>query len=122
MLKPATVFSTSASATTSATLAATMTADANSFWYVSGFTIAIAGATAGSIVNATLTGLAGGTITIPIAVPGTATTGAFINVEYITALAAASISTGPALNLPAVGAGNTSAAISLRGFKGDRSL
>ena len=121
-LVPATVVSKSASNTTSGTLAATLANDGANFWYVSGFEITIGGATAGSIIAATLAGVQGGTITYNLAVPTGVTTGLVFSREFNSVLAGVSQSTDITLALPATGAGSTGASICLHGYKGDRQL
>jgi hypothetical protein len=122
MLKPSPVFSSSNNVTTSATMACTLSSSGDAIWYVSGFEIAFGGATAGSIVAATLAGVLGGTITYPIAVPGSATSGGILAIEFNPALAGVDLTTAITLSVPAFGAGNTRAGASLHGYKGDRTL
>ena len=121
-LKPSTVVSKSASNTTSGTLSATLANDGTNYWYVSGFSITIGGATAGSVIAATLAGVQGGTITYNLAVPTGVTNGLSLSREFSSPLAGAAQATDITLSLAAVGAGSTAAAIVLHGFKGDRQL
>ncbi len=122
MVKPATVFSASASVTTSATCAASLTHDGQTFWYCSGLTITYGGATAASLQKATLTGLKGGPITLALAVPGSVTSGGALNLDFPSALAGVDQNTDVTLSLPAMGAGNAFACASVRGYRGARQL
>ena len=102
---------------------ATLAADANLFWYCTGFEIYMGGATAAAVVLATITGLLGGTITIPVQVQAIATGGVTaITVEFTQPLAGAAQNTAVVLTLPSGGAGNLNAAVVLHGFKGGRTL
>src|SRR5260221_9695876 len=123
MIPSPAVFSASGSATTSATVSATLANDGATFWFCSGFEITAGGATAGGVVNATLAGLLGGTITYKFPVPTGATVAAApLVVEFTPALAAATASSDIVLTLAATGAGNTGAAVALHGYKGSRQL
>lgn len=118
MLAPSPVFTASASTSTTGTVAATLTTGTgDTFWYCCGFEIAYGGATAGSIVNATLSGLLGGTITYPLAVPTGVTSGALIQVEFPMALIQAAVATPVVLTVPALGAGSTNVGVALHGFR-----
>jgi hypothetical protein len=76
-----------------------------------GFSITGGGATAASIVQATITGLVGGvTLIFEIAVPAGADTGISpIVVNFPSAIPASGQNAPITLNLPAFGAGNTNA-------------
>lgn len=117
------VTSVSSGNVAAATATATLAADANLFWYVTGFEIYMGGATAASVVLATITGLLGGTITIPVQVPAIATPGVtFISAQFTQPLAGAAQNTAVVLTLPSGGTGNLNAAVTLHGFKGARTL
>jgi len=117
------VTSASSGNVAAATATATLAADANLFWYVTGFEIYMGGATAAAVVLATITGLLGGTITVPVQVQAIATGGVTqIVVEFMQPLAGAAQNTAVVLTLPSGGAGNLNAAVTLHGFKGARTL
>lgn len=100
-----------------ATAAATLAAQSGKTNYLTGIEITGAGATASSVVAATVTGLLGGTRTLIVAVPAGVTTGiAPIVEQFNKALKGAAANTAITLTLPALGAGNTNAAVSLQGF------
>ncbi len=86
--------------------------------YATGFVITAGGATAGSLVLATLAGVLGGTMTFAIAIPAGATLGAQpLVVSFPTPIPASALNTAITLTLPAAGVGNTNAAVVLTGFK-----
>lgn len=86
--------------------------------YVTGFEITGDGATAGSIIAVTLTGMIGGTKTYFITVPAGA--GVAITPLIVTfpppGLPASGANTAITLNVPSFGAGNTNAAASIEGY------
>lgn len=97
---------------------ATLAAAAGLTNFVTGFMIFAGGATAGSIVLATITGLAGGTLNIPVAVPAGALLAATpITVTFPQPIQASAVNTAVVLTLPALGAGNTNGSVSLLGFQ-----
>ena len=84
--------------------------------YLSAFEIYSGGATAGAILSCTITGLLGGTITIPIAVPtGVILAAPYTWVAYDVAIPAAATNATIVLTIPAA-AGRTICAGTLRGF------
>ena len=84
--------------------------------YLSSFEIYSGGATAGALLSCTITGLAGGTKTIPIAVPTGATGAApYTWVAYDNAVPASAPNTAIVLTIPAA-AGRTVCAGTLQGF------
>lgn len=86
--------------------------------YVTGFTITGAGATAASVVSATLAGVIGGTMTFTVAVPAGVTTAITpLLVDFGTPVPASTTNTAITLTLPALGAGNTNASVTIRGFR-----
>jgi hypothetical protein len=100
-----------------ASAVATIAAPANGRNYVTGFVITATGATAGAVVLATLTGLAGGTMTFVYVAPAGALLGAEPYViPFSSALPASADGTAVTLTLPALGAGNTNAAVVLTGY------
>lgn len=86
------------------------------FNYVTGLAITGGGATAGSIINATLTGLAGGTKTYSLAIPTGAILGVQLIIEFDAPLKAAGANSAVTLNVPSFGAGNTNASATLEGY------
>lgn len=85
--------------------------------YISGFQITGAGATAASVVVATLVGIISGTASYVVAVPAGAAVGISpIDVRFTTPVPASAVNTAIVLTLPSLGAGNTNAAVSVQGF------
>lgn len=100
-----------------ASAAATLAASLQQFNYLMGFEITAGGATAGACVNATVTGLLGGTQTYVFCTPTGATLGATpLVVEFAPPLPSAAFNTAIVVTLPALGAGNTNAAVSIHGY------
>lgn len=86
--------------------------------YLTGVHMHFSGATAASVVNATITGLIGGTMTIPIAVPAGATVGGVgVDLDFAVPIPASAVNTAITATLPALGAGNTNAAVYVRGIQ-----
>lgn len=101
-----------------ATATATLPATAGVTNFITGFSITFAGATAASVVVATVTGLLGGTMSYVIAVPAGATVGGQpVAVDLAVPHPASAPNTAITLTLPALGAGNTNAAVGIRGFQ-----
>jgi hypothetical protein len=100
-----------------ASAAATLAAVSGKTNYVTGFTITAGGSTGAALVSATLTGLLGGTATYTYATPAGATVGATpLTVKFGIPVPASAANTAITLTLPALGAGNTNAAVSIQGF------
>lgn len=96
---------------------ATLPAVASRTTYITGFEITGAGATAGSVVLATLTGLLGGTATYAVAVPAGVLVGVTpLVVQFSRPMPASAVNTAITLTLPSLGAGNTNAAVVAHGF------
>lgn len=86
---------------------ATLAAVAGKTNYLAGALINGTGATAAGVVLATITGLQGGTITVPVAVAAGATVGnAPIALAFNPPLKAAAANQAIVLTVPALGAGN----------------
>lgn len=101
-----------------ASAVATLAAAAGKTTYISGFTITGGGATAASLVTATLVGLLGGTASYTVAVPAGATLGFTpISVQFNPPLPGSAVNTALVLTLPALGAGNTNASVSAWGYQ-----
>lgn len=85
--------------------------------WVTGFEVTGAGATAATVVNVTLTGMLGGTITYTIVVPaGVTTTIEPLIVEFNVPLPASGPNVAVAINVPSFGAGNTNVTSSIHGY------
>lgn len=114
----ATMFTASSGNVANASAAATITATASVLGYCSGFTITGGGATAGVLVNATLAGLLGGTMTFTFGAPtGATVAGTPIIVNFDPPIPASAVNTAIVVTLPALGAGNTHASVTIEGFK-----
>jgi hypothetical protein len=86
--------------------------------FVTGFEVTGGGATAGSIIVATLTGILGGTKSYDIAIPAGITLGITpLVVQFPRPIPASALNTAITLNVPSFGAGNTNAAATLHGFQ-----
>ena len=100
-----------------ASAAAALPAVAGKTNYVTGITITAGGATAAALVNATLTGVIGGTMTYTFGTPVGATVAATpFTFQFYPPVAASAVNTAITLTLPALGAGNTNAAVTIQGF------
>lgn len=100
-----------------ATATATIPAVAGRTGYLTGFEVTGAGATAGSVVNLTVTGLLGGTATYSVVVPtGVTTSITPLVVGVNPPLPASAVNTAIVVSVPAFGAGSTNAAVVAHGF------
>jgi hypothetical protein len=100
-----------------ATASATIPAVAARTCYISGFEVTGAGATVGGVVSLTITGLLGGTATYSVTAPTGATVGLTpLVIEFNPPLPASAANTAIVVSLPALGAGNTNAAVVAHGF------
>ena len=98
-------------------LVATLVIPAGKTGYLSGFEITGDGATAGTIIVATVTGLTGGTLSYVVDVPaGTANAINPIIVEFTRPIPASGPGVSIAVNLPSFGAGNVAAAVTAHGY------
>lgn len=85
--------------------------------YITGFDVYGSGATAGSVILVTVTGLAGGTLTFPFTVPtGAAVAATPLQVRFPFPIPASAVNTAIVVNVPSFGAGNTNAASLVYGF------
>ena len=109
-----------------ASAVATLTPGTGLRAYLQHVTVSGAGATAGSVVSMTVTGLMGGTQTFNIEVPAGVTTGigasnaGVINFDFGPSgagLPGAAINTAIVVTVPAFGSGNTNAAVNANGFQ-----
>jgi len=97
---------------------ATLAAAAGKTTYITGFQITSAGATAAAVVNYTITGLAGGTLTGTYVCNAGVTSANFpISVPFVPPVPAAAQNTAIVVTLPALGAGNTNATVSAQGIQ-----
>lgn len=96
---------------------ATLAAGAQQFTYITGFEATFAGATVGQCVNLTITGLLGGTLTYPVCSPTGATVQGYpFGFEFVPPLRSSAVNTAIVVSMPALGAGNTNAAVIAHGF------
>lgn len=87
------------------------------FTYISGFSVTGTGATAGSTIAITITGLTQ-TLTYWIVIPaGAAIAITPLIVEFVRPIPSSAVNTGITLNVPSFGAGNLNAAATLHGFR-----
>jgi len=113
----ATALNVSSGNVANAIASAAIPAKAGQAAYVTGFQITASGATAAAVVNATLAGVAGGTMTFTFVFPAGVGVGALpLIVSFSPAVAASGPNTALTLSLPAGGAGNTNAAVNVQGF------
>lgn len=114
----ATAVANSSGNVANASAVATLAAAPAKTTYISGLTITGAGATAASVVTAALTGLLGGTVSFTIAAPAGVAVGiAPLMVAFNPPLPASAVNTAIVLTLPALGSGNTNAAVSAWGYQ-----
>lgn len=101
-----------------AVASAPLAAAAAKFTYLTSIQIFGTGATATSVVLATITGLLGGTLTIPVVVPAginLAVTPILLNFD--TPLRSSAVNTAIVVTLPALGLGNIRATVNAQGFQ-----
>lgn len=97
---------------------ATLAADATRQNFLCGFSITAGGATAGAVVNFTITGMIGGTMTYAFAAPTGAAVGATpLVVTFPVCIPATGDNVAIVASLPSLGAGNTNASVNIWGFK-----
>jgi len=102
-----------ANAVASALLAATP----GQLTYITGATVTGGGTTAGGAADLTISGLLGGTMTIPLMIPAGANVPLPpLNLTFIPPLPASAVNTAITASLPALGAGGLSAGVTVRGF------
>lgn len=86
--------------------------------YVTGIIVTASGATAGADVSVTLVGVVGGTMTFTFTAPLGAAVGAYpLVIDFPNPIPATAVNTAITLTLPALGTGNTNAAVVITGFK-----
>lgn len=84
--------------------------------YITGFEISGGGATAGSIIDVTVTGPTT-TLHYEVAVPAGVANQVSFQVELGRAIAASAVNTAITVNVPSFGAGNTAAAVVAHGYQ-----
>jgi hypothetical protein len=100
-----------------ATATATLTATTGRTMYISGFSITGGGATGASIIQPTITGVVGGTMTFTMGIPAGATVGATpLIVNFHAAVPASAPNTNIVVSAPSFGAGNTNATVVAYGY------
>jgi hypothetical protein len=101
-----------------ASAAAALSAVAAKTNYVTGVEFTFAGATAASVVIATVTGLLGGTQSFIVSVPVGATVGGTpLVLKFDPPHPASAVNTAITATLPALGSGNTNACANIRGIQ-----
>lgn len=99
-----------------ATATATLTGKPGMSTYITGFVICGGGATAASVVQATVTGVTGGTMTLPIGIPAGATAGVNFQVNFPLPIPSSALNTNIVVSVPSFGTGNTNAAVVAYGY------
>lgn len=100
-----------------AAAAASLAAVAGKTAWCTGFEITAGGATAAALVLAALSGIRGGTATFIFGAPAGATAQAVpLYGRFDMPIPASAINTAITITLPALGAGNTNAAVVIHGF------
>lgn len=100
-----------------ATASATLPAVAGKTNYIAGLEISGSGATAASVVTATITGLLGGTQSLTVPVVAGATLGnGLISIKFSPPFPGSAVNTAIVVSCPALGAGNTNNVVNVRGF------
>lgn len=101
-----------------ASAVATLAGSVGKTTHITGFCLSASGATAGSDVTATITGLLGGTKSYTFTFPlGAAVPAQPLTVQFSQPLAASATNTAIVVTLPAGGAGNTNATATAEGFQ-----
>jgi Na+/phosphate symporter len=115
---PAGAVQETAQATAAASVnTATLAAAVGHNTYLVGFQITGGGASSAAVVACTITGLQGGTITIDVAIPGTATSQVGpVNPPLSLPLISNGQNQAVAVSCPSFGTGNTTAAVSAEGY------
>lgn len=97
---------------------ATLAAVTGRTTYICGFTMTSAGSTGAAVVNPTVTGVISGTLTYVYAtVAGATLANAPLIVNFNPCMPANAVSTAIVVTLPALGAGNTNAATTAKGYQ-----
>jgi hypothetical protein len=97
---------------------ATLAAATGKTTYIQGFSLTASGATAASVVEATVAGLVGGTMTFIFVFPaGVALAATPLNVNFDKPIPASAADTAIVVTLPAGGSGNTNACANAWGYQ-----
>jgi hypothetical protein len=99
-----------------ATLTRTVAAAVGKVHYVTGFDLSLGGATLASLINVTITGLAGGTLTFVVPVIAGALLGSVFSVTFPHPIPTSAANIAVVLTVPALGAGSTAANGHLYGY------
>lgn len=113
----ASVLTTSSGNVANASASSSMTGMASKTTYITGFQITAGGATVGSCVTATLTGTLNTLYYTFCAPTGAALAATPLVVKFDPPVPASAANTSIVLTLPALGTGNTNAAVSLQGYR-----
>lgn len=112
------VLNSSSGNVANASAVATVQSAASLTAYITGFEVTSAGATAASVVNVTVTGTQGGTMTYTLAVVAGATLGNQpLVVSFYPPIPASAVNTSIVVTVPALGAGNTNCTVSAHGYR-----
>lgn len=113
----ATMVNAAANSVAAAAIAPSLPAVVGKTNYLANVEITAGGATAGSIVTVTITGLLGGTATYFFAVPTGAAVGATpLILDFNPPIPASAVNTAITVNVPSLGAGNVASACAIHGF------
>jgi len=101
-----------------AAITATLAAVVGKRTFISGFAVDGLGATAGSVIEVTVTGTLGGTLRYKLTIPAGAAVALAgpLRIEFARPIPASADNTAIVVNVPSFGAGNTSAIASAHGF------
>jgi hypothetical protein len=99
-----------------ATATATLPAVPGKTNYLTGVIISGLGSTAGGAANLTITGILGGTLTIPIGIPAGIVVPVYYELNFATPLEATGPNVAIAASTPTWGGGNTNASVSATGY------
>ena len=118
-LPPGAVALTSASGNkANASAAATLAAATGKTTYITGFQVTASGATAGLPVSVTVVGVLGGTLTYTFTAPaGVLVPATPLVVTFPNPVPASDVNTAIVVTLPALGSGNTNAAVCAQGYQ-----
>lgn len=117
-LPPGTAITAASGNVANGSAAATLAAAAAKTTYITGFTVTATGATLGLPVLVTVTGTITGTLTyVFAAIAGVLLISQPLIVNFPTPVPASAVNTAIVVTLPALGAGNTNAAVVATGFQ-----
>jgi hypothetical protein len=117
-VEPSKAVTSSSGNVANASAVATLTGAADVTTFISGFRCGGGGATAASLVDLTVAGVIGGTMTFTFgAVAGATAIDVPIEVEFKTPIPATAVNTAIVVTLPALGTGNTKASCAAWGYR-----